>query len=60
MPRKMCIMHKFLGIVIKGAHHKGPINKGAALRIETFFKSSCSEKNRLDRTLIVNFRKNFF
>ena len=56
----MCIMHKFLGIVIKGAHHKGPINKGAALRIETFFKSSCSEKNRLDRTLIVNFRKNFF
>ena len=44
MPRKMCIMHKFLGIMIKGAHHKGPINQGAAFRIETFFKSSCSEK----------------
>ena len=23
MPRKMCIMHKFLGIMIKDAHHKG-------------------------------------
>jgi len=28
----MCIMHKFLGIMIKGAHHKVPINQGAALR----------------------------
>jgi hypothetical protein len=24
----MCIMHKFLGIMINDAHHKGPIKQG--------------------------------
>ena len=38
----MCIMHKFLGIMIKGAHYKNTINQWAAFRsspIETLYLS---------------------